>query len=105
MSKWMYGLFSHKYRVVTLSTLYQTVSGIIIQSLKLIGQYCNINAYIKKSKKSKDVILKIDTLTFYIDYKVASLSKRYLGQTLLNWSSIKYLCHLKQPTSPNFYNM
>ena len=32
--KWMYGLFGHNYRVAALSTLYLTVSGIIIPSLK-----------------------------------------------------------------------
>ena len=32
--KWTYGLFGHNYRVAALSTLYLTVLGIIIPSLK-----------------------------------------------------------------------
>ncbi len=38
MFKWTCGLFGHNYRVAALSTLYLTVSGIIIPSLKSIGQ-------------------------------------------------------------------
>ncbi len=34
--KWTYQLFGYNYRVAALSTLDQTVLGIIIQSLKLI---------------------------------------------------------------------
>ncbi len=37
--KWMYGLFGHNYRVASLSTLYLTVLGITIPSLKSIGQF------------------------------------------------------------------
>ncbi len=36
--KYTYGLFGHNYRVAALSTLYLTVLGIIIPSLKQIGQ-------------------------------------------------------------------
>ncbi len=36
---WIYGLFGHKYRAATLSTLHLTVLGIIIQSLKWIGHF------------------------------------------------------------------
>ncbi len=46
-----------------LSTLYLTVLGIIIPSLKSVGQFCH--TYIKKTKKPKIVILKMDILTFW----------------------------------------
>ena len=36
---WTYGHFDNNYRVATLSTLSLTVSGIIIPSLKSIGQF------------------------------------------------------------------
>ena len=36
---WTYGLFGKNYRVATLSTFSLTVSGIIIPSLKVIGQF------------------------------------------------------------------
>ena len=36
---WTYGLLGKNYRVATLSTFYLTVSGIIIPSLKVIGQF------------------------------------------------------------------
>ena len=36
---WMYGLFGKNYRVATLSTFSLTVTGIIIPSLKVIGQF------------------------------------------------------------------
>ncbi len=36
---WTYGLFGHNYRVFTLSTLYLTVSGIIIPILKTMAQF------------------------------------------------------------------
>ena len=36
---WMYGLFRQNYRVATLSTFILTVSGIIILSLKIVGQF------------------------------------------------------------------
>ena len=37
--KFTYGLFGHNYRVASASALYLTVLGIIIPSLKLIGQF------------------------------------------------------------------
>ena len=37
--KWTYRLFGMNYRVATLSTLSLTVSGIILPSLKVIGQF------------------------------------------------------------------
>ena len=37
--QWTYGLFGYNYRVTTLSRLYLTVSGVIILSLKSIGQF------------------------------------------------------------------
>ena len=37
--KWTFGLFGQNYRVATLSKMYLTVLGIIIQSLKSIGQF------------------------------------------------------------------
>ncbi len=36
---WTYGLFGENYRVATPSTFSQTVSGIILPSLKVIGQF------------------------------------------------------------------
>ena len=57
------GLFGHNYRVAALSTLYLTVLGIIIPSLKSIGQF--LLAYNNKSKKPKIVMLKMDILTFW----------------------------------------
>ena len=39
MFKWTYGQIGHNYRVATFSTLYLTVSGIIITSLKSIEQF------------------------------------------------------------------
>ncbi len=35
---WTYRLFGHNYRVATHSTIFLTVSGIVLSSLKLIGQ-------------------------------------------------------------------
>ena len=40
--KLTYGLFGHNYRVAALSTLYLTVLGIIIPSLKSIGQFLHV---------------------------------------------------------------
>ncbi len=37
--KWAVGLFHNDYRVAALSKAYLTVIGIIMQSLKLIGQF------------------------------------------------------------------
>ena len=37
--KWTYGPVGHNYQVDTLSTLYLTVLGIFIPSLKSIGQF------------------------------------------------------------------
>ena len=36
---WTYGLFCENYRVTLLSTFFLTVSGIIIPSLKVTGQF------------------------------------------------------------------
>ena len=36
--RWTYGLIGHNYRVATLSTLHPAVPGIIIPSLKSLGQ-------------------------------------------------------------------
>ena len=52
------GLFGHNYRVATLSTLYLTVLGIIITSLKSIRQFC-----VPILIKQKIAMLKIDLLT------------------------------------------
>ena len=71
MFKWTYRFFGHNYWVAALSTLYLTVLGIIIPSLKSIGQFWH--AYINKSKKPKIVMF-----TYWLfgnNYRVASLSK------------------------------
>ena len=49
--KWTYGLFGHNYRVAALSTLYFTVLGIIIPSLKSIGQFQDIPKWINQSSQ------------------------------------------------------
>ncbi len=36
----MHGTFGYNQRVATLSTFYLTISGILIPSLKSIGQFC-----------------------------------------------------------------
>ncbi len=40
--KWTYELFGHTYRVAALSTLYLTLLGIIIPSLKSLGQHVQV---------------------------------------------------------------
>ncbi len=58
-STFLKGLFGNNYRVAEFSALYLTVLGIIISSLKSIGQFD-----IPKLKKQKIVMLEMDILTF-----------------------------------------
>ncbi len=52
INKVEFGLFGHNYRVAALSTLYLTVLGIILPSLKSIGQFDIPNLINQKGKNS-----------------------------------------------------
>ncbi len=70
MDVWTFG---HNCQVAALSTLYLNMLGIIIPSLKSIGQFWH--TLINKSKKTKIVMLRMDILTFGNGYRVVSFSE------------------------------
>ncbi len=71
--KWLFG---QNYRIAKVSTFYLTVSEIIIPSLKVRGQF--EHALIIELKRPKSSCLKWTWRRFGIDYRAASLLKRYL---------------------------
>ncbi len=94
--KCTYGLFGHDYRVALLSTLYQTVPGIIIQSFKLTNLTCQKN-YLNKAKRR---YVKVNILAFYERLQSCFAFIRYQSAKgiILREKNQQYYCNMSSFT-------